>query len=385
MKRTESPSVDHATLTAAPEPELYVSPYLHRFPDRVESPVTGAILSTGDPLAAALRSMRGGDGFHGHLGAADLERLVAGGFLVDDVEDASRRGRLLYANVETCSTCNHRCAFCPVSIDPREKDVMPQALFVRIVDEVLEMADPEMVFFLNNYNEPTVDPLFLERLEVLFARKVRVALLTNASRLTPGTTDAIRAMGTLRYLGVNLPTLDAPRYREMHGTSDLPAVLRNVDYVLDHPVATENAFVVLGYDDERHAHDFEAITSAYAAHPWSVKKFRVQNRAGLVSAPVTPVPKRRLAGCDLVGSRPLQHLQVVASGKVTFCCQDYYEHHVVADLKVQSVQEAMASPGLAQLRKWAYGAEEAPADFICRGCEFALEAEEGVGPSVSPA
>ncbi len=370
---------------AAATAELVVSPFLHRFADRVESPVTGAVLASGDPLLAALGSAPPGGGFHGHLAAADLERLVAGGFLVDDVDAASRRGRLLYANVETCSTCNHRCSFCPVSIAPREKDVMPQDLFVRIVDEVLETADPEMVFFLNNYNEPTVDPLFLERLEVLFARKVRVALLTNASRLTPEKIDAIRAMGTLRYLGVNLPTLDAARYREMHGTTDLPAVLRHVDYALAHPMAEENAFVVLGYDDERHANDIEEITKAYAGQSWAVRKFRVQNRAGLVDAPVTPAPKRRLAGCDLVGSRPLQHLQVVASGKVTLCCQDYYEHHVVADLRTQSVREAMESPELARLRKWAYGAEEAPADFICRGCEFALERADDGGTPPAPA
>ncbi len=375
MKNTDCSLVSLGTPAATAAPELFVSPFLHRLADRVESPVTGAVLGTEDPLAAAVRSVAPGEGFRGHLAAADLERLVAGAFLIDDIAGASHRGRLLYANVETCSTCNHRCSFCPVSIDPREKDVMPQDLFVRIVDEILETAEPEMVFFLNNYNEPTVDPLFLERLEVLFARKVRVALLTNASRLTPEKTDAIRALGTLRYLGVNLPTLEAARYREMHGTTDLPAVLRNVDYVLGHPLAEENAIVVLGYDDERHARDVEEITAAYAGHPWAVRKFRVQNRAGLVDAPVTPVSKRKLAGCDLVGSRPLQHLQVVASGKVTFCCQDYYEHHVVGDLRTQSVREALASPELARLRRWAYGAEEAPADFICRGCEFALEAK----------
>ena len=32
----------------------------------------------------------------------------------------------------------------------------------------------------------------------------------------------------------------------------------------------------------------------------------------------------------------------------------------------------LAGPGLALMRRWAYGLEESPADFICRGCTFAL-------------
>ena len=150
MKTPLDSSVELTAPPVAPARELLVSPFLHRFADRVESPVTGAVLPAADPLAAAVLSSAPGTGLHGHLSEADLERLVAGGFLVGDVVEASRRGRLLYANVETCSTCNHRCAFCPVSIDPRDHEVMSQELFVRIVDEVLELADPEMVFFLNH-------------------------------------------------------------------------------------------------------------------------------------------------------------------------------------------------------------------------------------------
>ena len=359
----------------AAAPTAAVSPFVHRFEDRVESPLTGRVLRRDDPLFASLDRMSpSGAPEHGpRLTAGEFQRLLAEGFLVEDVGAAAHRSRLMYASIETCTTCNHRCAFCPVSVDPRGREVMPQDLFERIVTEVVEEGTPGVAVFLNNYNEPTVDPLFLDRLRFLFGKGVPTAILTNASHLTPEKAEAVRGMGTLRYLGVNLPTVDPARYREMHGTNDLPRILTNIDYLLRHPVSEENAFVVLGYGDERHDRDLAEIERTYEGSGWTARKFVVQSRAGLVETTHDRVHRAALGGCDQIGSRPFQHLHVVASGRAIFCCQDYYERYPVGDLRRQTVREVLASDELARLRRWAYGAEEAPEDFICRGCEFALE------------
>lgn len=352
-----------------------VSPFLHRFEDRIESPLSGAVVRSDDPLFASLEAALaggvrgGGPGFE----VADVSRLLAGGFLLEDIDRAAHSTRLLYASIETCTTCNHRCAFCPVSVDPRGREVMPQELFERIVGQVIEAGAPGVGVFLNNYNEPTVDPLFLDRLRLLFGKGVPTAILTNASRLTPDVIETVREMGRLRYLGVNLPTTDPARYREMHGTTDLERILANVDYAIAHPLADENAFVVLGYGDARHDADLAEIGRRYSASGWSVKKFVVQSRAGLVETSHGRTARARLGGCEQIGSRPFQHLHVVASGRAVFCCQDYYERYPIGNLNHQSVPEVLASDELARLRRWAYGVEEAPDDFICRRCEFALE------------
>ena len=362
---------------------LVVSPFLHRHPDRFESPLGGGVLDPASGSGALLRAAEPGAPFlHApQLTSEELDRLIRERFLIEDPLAESRRARLLYASVETCSICNHRCSFCPVSVDPRSMEVMPQPLFERIVDEILAAADPEMGFFLNNYNEPTVDPMFLERLELLFRKNVRIALLTNASRLTPAKVERIRAMGKLRYLGINLPTVDEARYTELHGTTDLPQILENVEHLVSNPPAEENVFVVLGYGDERHDHDLRLVEERFGGRGFHVRRFRLQNRAGLVDGMPAVPPKKRLAGCELVGSRPLQHLQVQTSGKVVFCCQDYYETEIVGDLTKQSVREVLESERFAQLRRWSYGVDEAPDAFMCRRCEYALERPE---PSAEP-
>jgi hypothetical protein len=63
---------------------------------------------------------------------------------------------------------------------------------------------------------------------------------------------------------------------------------------------------------------------------------------------------------------------VTATAKVVLCCQDYYEKLTVGDLSTQSVAEVLGGDAMARLRRWAYGAEEAPEDFLCRRCEFAV-------------
>ena len=57
---------------------------------------------------------------------------------------------------------------------------------------------------------------------------------------------------------------------------------------------------------------------------------------------------------------------------MVFCCEDYDEVHVVGDLTLATIEEVLSGPEIAKLRRWTYGIEEAPTDFMCRNCVFAL-------------
>jgi pyruvate-formate lyase-activating enzyme len=346
------------------------SPYLHDRGDALYNPLSGISLPKDGPGFAALtRIASGGDP------AADpavLEHLRAARFLIEDVVAESRRTHLLYVSLETCTSCNHRCPFCPVSVDPRDKEVMSQELFTSLVDQVVEAGGRNVVVFLSNYNEPTVDPLFEERCRVLFDRGLPVSILTNASHLDPERAARIEAMGRFRYVGINLPTLDPERYLQMHGTKDLARVIANVDALRARSLAEETAIVVLGDEDEAHRRDVEAIRSRFEPLGWDVRPFKIRSRPSSGTYLPEPPPKKRLRGCELMGSRPFEHLHVTATAKAVLCCQDYYEILTVGDLKTQSVAELLGGDTMARLRRWTYGVEEAPPDFLCRRCEFAL-------------
>ncbi|HEY6931333.1 MAG TPA: radical SAM/SPASM domain-containing protein [Thermoanaerobaculia bacterium] len=350
--------------------EEAVSPFLHDRDSCLYNPLTGVSLPKDGQAFRALSRIEQGLSPEAEPGV--LEHLRAARFLIEDVEAEVRRSHLLYLSLETCTSCNHRCPFCPVSVDPREREVMSQTLFESILDQVLAVAGDKINVFLSNYNEPTVDPLFEDRCAALFARGMTVSILTNASHLHPDRAARLEALGRFRYIGINLPTLDPQRYEKLHGTRDLARVLANIDALRARSLAEETAIVVLGDEDEAHRRDIAAIEERFGPLGWDVKPFRIRSRPASGTFVPEPPPKKKLRGCELMGSRPFEHMHVTATAKAVLCCQDYYERLTIGDLKTQTVAEVLGGDVMARLRRWTYGVEEAPEDFLCRVCEFAL-------------
>ena len=357
------------TTTADAELEI-VSPYVHDRGPTLYNPLTGGELSKNSEAFRALSRLEQG-GVAG-IEASVLAHLRAERFLIEDAFAESRRTHLLYVSLETCTSCNHRCPFCPVSVAPRDKEVMSPELFERIVDEVAAFGENAVVVSLSNYNEPTFDPLFEDRVRYLFRRGLPVSVLTNASGFTPERAELFESLGRFRYIGVNLPTLRADRYEKLHGTRDLPRVLANMDAMHARELSEETAIVCLGEEDEEHLRDVAEVRAHFEPKGWVVKQFKIRSRPDSGTYVIEPPPLKKLRGCELVGSRPFEHLHVTGDGKAVLCCQDYYEKLTVGDLKTQSVAEILGGETMARLRRWTYGVEEAPDDFLCRRCEFAI-------------
>jgi len=366
---SDSPFPSSRSTSALAEAET-VSPYLHNRGRVLYNPITGvSIAKDGEEYRLLSRI---GPGLPVEAGEAALEHLRASRFLIEDLDTETRRSHLLFLSLETCTACNHRCPFCPVSVDPREREVMSQELFESIVDQVVEAGGKGVVVFLSNYNEPTIDPLFEDRCRFLFRRELPVSVLTNASQFTPERAARLEQAGRFRYIGINLPTLDPDRYQKLHGTRDLSRVLANIDAMRARALAEETAIVVLGDQDEAHRKDVQEIRQRFEPMGWQIRPFRIRSRPASGTFVPEPPPKRKLKGCELMGSRPFEHLHVTATAKAVLCCQDYYERLTLGDLKTQTVAEVLGGDTMARLRRWTYGVEEAPADFLCRRCEFSL-------------
>lgn len=343
---------------------LRANPFLHIDADRVYDPLTDRALVPGDGAYERFRAFE-------TLGTSDAA-LENDGWLVRNGADLSRRHHLRIVSLETMTMCNQKCYFCPVSIAPRADYVMPDALFERLVDELMTYRQTLESVFLQSYNEPTLDRRFLDQCRMLFAADLPVAVLSNGSGLTPAKADALAQDGPLRFLCINLSTLDRERYQHDRGADHLPAVLRNLEHLANVPVAHEMKIVVLGTGDAVHGRDFEEIRDRYAGTRFTVEQHVVMDRAGWLDVGMKAADRnRRLAGCDNVGSRPLQHLHITPHGKCVLCCEDYDERYVVGDLTQSSIREVLEGEELAKMRRWVYGLEESPADFMCRDCVFA--------------
>jgi hypothetical protein len=349
-----------------------VDPFLHVWPDRIEHPITGITVRAGDAAYATLRRLiTVGD--VDDLTEIERAELRAGEWLVEPGDHLASRFRLRVVSLETHSACNQACYFCPVSIAPRADTSMSDALFESIVDQLSAFKATLEAVFLSNYNEPTADAGFIARCQALARRGLPIALNTNATGLTPSRIDALNALGPLRLISVNLSTLDRDRYARDRGADHLNLVLRNLDHAATRPLAAEMLIVVLGDGNEQHAHDVETITARFKGTRFVVQAHRIMDRAGHLSIGLKPeVAHQKLRGCDNLGSRPLQHLHVTASGECVFCCEDYDAHHLIGDLRTASIVDVLSGEAMARLRRWSYGLEEAPAQFMCRKCVFAI-------------
>jgi MoaA/NifB/PqqE/SkfB family radical SAM enzyme len=366
-----------ASLPVLPEPvarpELQVNPFLHVGDDRVYNPLTDGTLLRGEPGYETLRGVLSGALALDRLSPVDRARLSALGMLLPGDAEPARAFRLKYVSLEAHTVCNQSCYFCPVSIAPREDYFMPTALYERIVGEIAPYRDTIEAVFMINYNEPTADKRFVDQVRTIKAAGLPPAVLTNGSGLTPDRVDALLEMGGLRFLSINLSTLDRERYKRDRGGDHLPVVLRNLDYLRDKPLAEVMDMAVLGTGDDDHKRDFEEISRRFAGSRFDVKYYEVMDRAGYLQIGHRPASReRRLCGCENVGSRPLQHLHITPQGKCVLCCEDYDGKYVVGDLTRESVSEVLAGPAMALMRRWVYGLERAPEDFLCYGCTFAL-------------
>ncbi|MFP5284204.1 MAG: radical SAM protein, partial [Thermoanaerobaculia bacterium] len=303
---------------------LQVNPFLHLGEDRVRNPLTDRMLLQEEPGYDSLRSALAGTLDLDAMPSADRVRLAEQGWLLPANSEPAKDFLLKYVSLEAHTVCNQACYFCPVSIAPREDYFMPTETYERIVGELAAWRDTIEAVFMINYNEPTADKRFVDQVRTIKAAGLPPAVLTNGSGLTPDRIDALVEMGGLRFLSINLSTLDRERYRQDRGGDHLELVLRNLDHARDKPLAEQMDMAVLGTGDDHHKRDFEEISRRFAGSRFEVKYYEVMDRAGYLEIGHRPASRdRRLCGCENVGSRPLQHIHITPQGKCVLCCEDY--------------------------------------------------------------
>lgn len=355
-----------------------LEPFLHFEARRVHNPLTDRSLSSEQPGFELLQDLRRDIGALGDIDPMALEALVTHQWLIDSSKtQTDGRFRLKYVQFEASSACNQACYFCPVSTDPRADHTMSLEFYEDIVRQLARHGSTIEAVSMVHYNEPTVDKWFLERVRILMSHGLGVGLLTNGTGLTSKRIDVLEKLGQLHYLSVNLSTLDREQYAKDRRGDHLAVVLRNLDSLKGRRIAKQMDLVVLGKGDEAHRASLAEIEERFGGSPFEIKSHVVMDRAGNVPLGLRPPnPHRRLCGCEQIGSRPLQWVHITAHGRCVLCCQDYAESYVVGDLREETLEEVLSGQRMARFRRWVYGLDEAPDDFICRHCVFAVTCED---------
>lgn len=358
-----------------PEGKWVVEPYLHLLWNTIHNPITNRTTFPRDLGYKELRSVAEQNKPIKSIPKEILSLLIDEGWIISENsdEELSKRFLLKYVSLEAHTVCNQACYFCPVSIDRREDFFMSLEQYENIVSQLSEYKDSIESVFMISYNEPTVDKNFIEQVRILKKYGLVPAVNTNATGLTPSRSDAIMDMGGIGYLSVNLSTMDREMYKNDRQGDHIKTVMRNLDYIKNTQIAEIMDIAVLGKGDKTHIEDFKEIAKYFADSYFNVKYFIVRDRAGyLAIGRKTDNPHKKLKGCSMIGSRPIQHMHINPKGECFLCCEDYENAYIVGDLNNQTVNEVLTGPEMMKMRRWIYGIEEAPQDFICRGCVNAI-------------
>ncbi|QFU74411.1 radical SAM/SPASM domain-containing protein [Halioglobus maricola] len=352
---------------------VIVEPYLHVQAETIYNPINDRVYEKNSPGFSKLERLLKDPSGLAELEVEQCNKWLRDGWLIIDDDTRDRRFSLKYVSFEANSNCNQRCYFCPVSEGPRESLVMPMEAYQEIIHKLLPYRDTLEAVFLFIFNEPTLDPLLLERIALLKRCELPIAVNSNATGLTPDLAEKIIELGGLDFLSINLSTLDPAQYREDRGLDHLPVVLKNMDYISNRPLAKIMRIAVLGNQDIIHQQQLARIRKRFMNTRFDVQDYGLVARTGeAASRKAGPNEAQRPVGCDNLGSRLLQHLHINADGSCTICCEDYLGRYLLESLLHQSPRDILTSEKVAQLRRWTYGLEHPPADYICRSCEAAL-------------
>lgn len=276
--------------------------------------------------------------------------------------------------IETISACNHRCFFCPVSMDKRKKSELPLEKVQKIIEGLHDY--PVETISLSGFMEATYDKDLTQKIAVIRDSGYQVAIYSNGSGLKPALTDQLLNLGISSFT-FNLSTLDEAEYRRNRGSRDLPRVLSNLDYLLTQASVISGevtvTLVVVGALDREHAESFQAIQRRFAdTAVFNILIIPIVEFAGKEDQGLLPQRPnhQKLKGC--LWNRDRDWLHFDAHGEGILCCHDYFSNYKMGNIGDRSIDEIYQGKPIQQWRRWISGEEEAPDDFICRSCSYAV-------------
>jgi len=279
------------------------------------------------------------------------------------------------ASIEVCTACNHRCQYCPVTEFPKKQQVMPMDLFARVMSELGESGGRLKRVSFSHYNETLLDPHLTERVRIASALPYidHILIFSNLSLLRDSLVDDLSFAKQRLVFNINLPTTDRERYKTIHGFDHYSAVEANIDKLL-------NAGYKLRINAQRNVYttddDVNGVEKLFGNRV-KVSILQSDDRSGLVPGFDSARHEGRIIGC--VTRRVIDFVHIGVEGEVFLCCQDYFKKYQLGNIREQNLKQILSSDKTREYLGYIYGEVDAPNDFLCRSCEFAVcESKEEV-------
>ncbi|MBF0563173.1 MAG: SPASM domain-containing protein [Alphaproteobacteria bacterium] len=274
--------------------------------------------------------------------------------------------------IETINYCNRKCKFCFFGHwEPLSNLVMPMTLYERILDQVCDLPVTVNLVAHSSYADPTIDPHFFERLEMLKARGLGYWNITNGTNLTEEVLDYFLDNLPLirRFFLIDVPTLDGAEYQELAGgpAAQAEKLRQGLHRLGPHikPKSINARLIVLGWCDEAHHRNVAAIKAEFEPYGYQVILAAPSDRAGELRPFIDEkIERQTVAACTAGHFDGFLYFGV--SGNLYGCCHDYTQRFTFGNVKRTKLLDILTSDQRREML-------EAMKAQMCRRCVSAVE------------
>ncbi len=285
------------------------------------------------------------------------------------VSEGRKTNTMKYVQIETTSTCNQRCFFCPVSIEKKDKVHLSDCHLEKMIAGLKQHSIEKVV--ISGFTEPTYDKSLVNKVTALRENGFKVEVYSNGSGLKAELTDRLLNLG-ISVININISTMDEGQYKQTRGTKDLKRVINNLNYLLSKPEVENKEIqinlVIIGKLDQTHAENIRVIDEYYGKWAKLIIVPLVQY-AGKSPQVIEGTPfQKELQGC--LWDRHKDWIHFNADGDAIFCCHDYQSRYKLGSIDTFTVDELLNGENIQLWRNYIEGVEDAPQDFLCRKCFY---------------
>lgn len=260
--------------------------------------------------------------------------------------------------------CNFKCRYCIFSVDKEsrgfisDKVVMDLDLYRRCIDDATKFPDKLKVLRFVGMGEPLLHPQIVEMIEYAALKKVAttIEIITNASLLTPGMSDALISAGLSRMI-VSLQGTTKQKYQEVSGVEiDVDALIKNLKYFYAHKGNAHLYIKIMdtvldGEEDKRKFYAMFGDVCDSIAIEHTVPIYPGVDYKKVLGAEDLPVTQFGLPVSEVsVCPQPFFSMQINPDGKVVPCFSlDYPE--IIGDCNKQSIHEIWNGENFKRFRR----------------------------------
>ncbi|NEP77967.1 MAG: tetratricopeptide repeat protein [Okeania sp. SIO3B3] len=252
-----------------------------------------------------------------------------------------------YVSIETFSSCNAACNFCPYPSLERQGTKMSENLFEKIVNELSSREGYALPLInLSRVNEPFLDKRIFDFINFVNSKlpKTKIQYFTNASVLDDKKLEKLLSTKNTNFLKISFNDYRPKEYEEVMRIP-FDRTYRNVKHIHDRKLAGDVNFSVrLGRVGDGTTADNDFLK-------WAKKVFPLFEAVvtprfdwiGKVKVPVFPI-------LGIVGCFQWFELHFLSNGKEAFCCIDSDGVNGRGDANYQNVFDIYNHPYRKSLR-----------------------------------